>query len=346
MRLESHLSGSGFFGSGFFGSGSAGSDSTRSCCSWLQFLRPNSSGINFSRSGSQNQVSFTRKFLFLLILLWLPWSAGQAGSVLVLVHGYLGSGQSFVQSGVVAELANSGWHYGGDWTMGPTGQPQLRGPGSNHPDTVYTVTLPANAPLIIQADWLSLMRRAIGQQHPDQPMILVGHSAGGVVARLSLVRGGKARVEHLITIASPHLGTERALQALDATQGGGFFGPVRRMFTRQAIGGSNYDTLRASQSVLIDLTPPAPGNLLGWLNHQQHPNIAYDAVIRDTGLRMGGDMLVPAFSQDLNNVPALRGRAQVVLSPAEHWLQRADATIILDRIKHRASGECIAPARC
>lgn len=271
--------------------------------------------------------------LLLLLLLWVP---AAPASVMVLVHGYLGDGQSFHQAGVVAALDAAGWHYGGDWRPTPAGQVRLAGDNGTGERTVYTVTLPATAPLALQADWLTAMRRAAEGRHAGEPITLVGHSAGGVVGRLALVRGGQGAVEHLITIASPHLGTERALQALQATNGGGLFGPFRQILTRQALGGSNYEAIRQSQALLVDLAPPHRGNLLGWLNGQEHPEITYDAVVRNTGFRMGGDILIPAWSQDLNQVPALRGRATVIPSPLDHGLDAADANVILERIAARA----------
>jgi hypothetical protein len=87
----------------------------------------------------------------------------------------------------------------------------------------------------------------------------------------------------------------------------------------------------------VDLAPPTGGNLLGWLNLQDHPDITYDAVVRNTGFRMGGDILVPAWSQDLNQVPALRGRANVIPSPLEHGLDADDARLILERMATRVA---------
>lgn len=273
----------------------------------------------------------------LLLLLLAAGGSTASASVLVLVHGYLGDGQSFQRAGVIPALEAAGWRYAGDWRAGADGRPQRVGPDERGEQVVYTVTLPANAPLVLQADWLTVMRSAAARQHPGQPMTLVGHSAGGVVGRLSLVRGGAGSVTHLITIASPHLGTERAVQALQATDNRGLFAPFRQMVTRQVVGGGNYDAIQHSRAVLVDLAPPTGGNLLGWLNLQDHPDITYDAVVRNTGFRMGGDILVPAWSQDLNHVPALRGRATVIPSPLEHGLDADDARLILERMATRVA---------
>ena len=48
--------------------------------------------------------------------------------------------------------------------------------------------------------------RATGAEH----VVLIGHSMGGLVCRSYLARHGKSRVERLITLASPHTGTELA----------------------------------------------------------------------------------------------------------------------------------------
>lgn len=271
------------------------------------------------------------------VLLLSAHAVAAASTVAVLIHGYLGSGQSFHQNGVITHFTANGWDYGGDWQAGPSGRPQLALAHSNttHP-TVYTVTLPAFAPLAIQSDWLSAMRREIQQRHPDAELHLIGHSAGGVVARLSLVRGGHGAVTQLITIASPHLGTPRVWDALRATDNRGMFGPFQQMFTRQALGGT-YDAIRHSWPVLMDLAPPAPGNLLHWLNQQTHPEIQYHAIIRDTGFRMGGDILVPAWSQDMNRVPALQGRSGVTRSPLGHELTPADVPVLLELIATTAN---------
>jgi hypothetical protein len=123
-------------------------------------------------------------------------------------------------SGTARAFTRPGW-----WTHSPRRAGTTAGTGATRrmarygsralettgENTIYTVSLPVSAPLALQADWLSAMIRSAANRHPDQPVVLVGHSAGGVVSRLSLVRGGVGPVVHLITIASPHLGTARAL---------------------------------------------------------------------------------------------------------------------------------------
>jgi len=269
---------------------------------------------------------------WLLLIVLLLWSPTAPAGVIVLVHGYLGSGESFRTAGIVDALTDAGWQDGGDWQAGMNGQVLHPGTTTASEHTVYTVSLPAFAPLILQADWLSAMRLAIAKRHPGEAQTLVGHSAGGVIGRLSLVRSGAGSVDRLVTIASPHLGTARVWQALEATDNRGMFGPFRQLLTRQVIGGEHYDAIRHSRAVLLDLAPPAPGTLLAWLNQQEHPDIHYDAVVRNTDFRIGGDILVPAYSQDLNQVPALRGRASVFPSPLEHGLDVRDAEWLLQRL--------------
>jgi hypothetical protein len=157
---------------------------------------------------------------------------------------------------------------------------------------------------------------------------LAAHSAGGVVARMVLVRHGSMGIDHLITIATPHLGTGRAIQALEATSGGGLFAPVKRFFVRRATGDAIYATLAQSRGVLMDLAPPAPGNLLYWLNQQPHPDIRYTSVMRIGNFVMPGDQVVPPLSQDLNRTPALAGKATTYSMAQGHLLTPQDGDLV------------------
>ncbi len=256
----------------------------------------------------------------LLILALLLLSSAARADVAVLVHGYLGSAASWETSGVSQALERQGWRRAGVATP----QGILPAPSRGEGDVFYTVDLPSMAPVGLQADLLGRMLGAIEQRHAGEPVILIGHSAGGVVARMALVT---ARVKHpkaLITIASPHLGTLRAVEALDETDD-----PFPVSVVKEFFAGELYGVVRDSWEVLLDLTPEQPGNLLFWLNRQPHPEIAYVSVVRP-GPIGAGDELVPAFSQDMNNVVSLRDRSRVVTAPVSHALQPVDGKIVAE----------------
>ncbi|MEW8033478.1 MAG: alpha/beta fold hydrolase [Candidatus Thiodiazotropha endolucinida] len=259
------------------------------------------------------------KRLILSLLLSLT-SHPLLADVAVLVHGYLGSAYSWQQSGVNAALISHGWQPAGIIT--PRGL--LPAPIGSAANKFYTVELPSMGPVGLQADMLRNMLGLVTQQHPDEPIILVGHSAGGVIARMALVRGGVNAPKALITIASPHLGTVRAVEALDETDDPFPISTIKEFFA-----GELYDVVRDSWAVLLDLVPERPGNLLFWLNRQPHPLIRYVSIVR-TGPVGLGDELVPAFSQDMNNIQALNGRSETRLFSVSHALQPLDGRVLVE----------------
>ncbi len=264
-----------------------------------------------------------------LLLLGLLGSLSSRADVTVLVHGFLGSDRSWIDSGVVGELERHGHVLLGNWQPSPQG-PRLSALPPRPGRPLYTVLLPSLAPIAVQADWLAAYLREIRRLHPAQPITLVGHSAGGVVARMALVRHRPAGVQRLITIASPHLGTWRALQALDAVDESAPppLRQLRRWEVKRRLGDALYHILRASRPLLYDLAPPRPGTLLYRLNRQAHPDIEYIALIRGNALRLPGDRLVPPFSQDLRHVPAIGDRARAYLTPPGHRLTTQDGRIL------------------
>ena len=264
------------------------------------------------------------KRLRLLLLLALFAAAPVRADVLVLVHGWAANADSWLHAGVVQVLAANGWTDMGLLVSGPGGMRHLPGEGNGATHRLYRAHTIAEAPLALQAQQLLGQLHYLRQLHPEEPFHLAAHSAGGVVARLALVTPGAPRVDTLITVAAPHLGTVRAVQGLEVAESQPFFCPGPGVdFLKEMVGGGGYRYLRYSRAALVDLTPSVPGNLTDWLNRQPHPDIAYHAVVRQ-----GGDALVPAFSQDLNQVPALRGRARVHLTPAGHGLNPADGDLI------------------
>jgi triacylglycerol lipase len=269
-------------------------------------------------------------FLMLLGLIVQP----SVADVLVLVHGYASDAQTWEFSGINSQLESQGWSRAGVLTPAGSGMAYLPGVGHSSANKSYSVNLPAEAPLLVQADYLRAALNVLRQNHPQERLILAGHSAGGVVARLAVLGNNPFRVDQLVTIASPHLGTVRAAQGLDVVDSKPFFCPGPGIdLLKSVVGGRRYDYLKHSRGVLIDLLPAESGNLLAWANQQPHPDIRYYSVVRQTPFALG-DEIVPAFSQDMNNVPALRGRVQVVSTDAGHSLNPYDGSVLAGILNH------------
>lgn len=250
---------------------------------------------------------------FLLVLL-LACAGPAAADVALLVHGYLGDRDSWQEAGIPAALQQAGWTHGGQVVATPQGariRPFTREP---QPDSFFAVELPAEAPLMVQARALAGVVEALREHFPDEEIILVGHSAGGVVTRLYAVTHPDAPLAGLVTIASPHLGTDSAGLGLMAGQS-----PLGMMAPFMGLG-----SLNRSQGLFADLRPARQGTLLHWLNHQPHPDMPYVSVVRRDGGTLDGDLVVPEASQHLANVPALQGRARSVPSDGGHLLTPAD----------------------
>lgn len=261
-----------------------------------------------------------KRMVVLFLLFLFIFTGVVKADVALLVHGYLGSAASWEHSGVSAALGQSGWQRGGLLTPGGL----LPAPVAQGGNTFYTAELPSMAPIGVQADILRRMVALVEQRHAGEQVTLVGHSAGGVVARMVLVQGGVKNPKALITIAAPHLGTLRAVEALDETDD-----PFPISVVKEFFAGELYGVVRDSWEVLLDLTPEQPGNLLFWLNRQPHPDIEYVSVVRP-GPIGAGDELVPAFSQDMNNVAALKGKSRVITTPVSHALQPADGRALAE----------------
>ncbi|HEY9199085.1 MAG TPA: alpha/beta fold hydrolase [Gammaproteobacteria bacterium] len=279
-----------------------------------------------------------RTALLLGLLVFAPARA----EVLMLVHGWSADADTWLRSGVLANLAARGWPDGGVVAAGPDGHAYFPVHASVGIRTVYRAQLPAAAPLPVQAAQLHAELLGVRLRHPDERIILVGHSAGGLVARLALLQPRTdprtqqtPLAQMLITLGTPHLGTLRATQGLAAVESKPFFcpGPGIDLLKHMA-GGDDYRYLRSSRSLLYELQPAVYGSLLDWLNHQPHPDIAYFAVVRG-GPYAAGDELVPAVSQDMNQVPALSGRARVVVVPTGHGLLPADGLLLADILDGR-----------
>ncbi|MGB5177475.1 MAG: alpha/beta fold hydrolase [Gammaproteobacteria bacterium] len=262
----------------------------------------------------------------LLILATGLFALSARADVLVLVHGYLGGAYSWDESGVTAVLQQHDWQRAGVYVTGPAGVQLIPAAGiqAQTSHKLYAVDLPSEAPVLVQVYQLHEILQAISRVHKDEPLMLVGHSAGGVVARMALVQGKYDNVKALITIASPHLGTSRAEQALDATDI-----PFPISLMTDFFGGGAYHTAMRSRGLYVDLVRPQPGTLLYWLNAQAHPDIKYFSIVRGPSQAGWGDYVVPTYSQDMNNVAALQGRSSLVNVPVSHGLEPVDGSAIV-----------------
>jgi len=251
-----------------------------------------------------NMLRLILSFFLLLISL-----SSYAGQTLVLIHGYLSDGSGWRPMGIVSTLQAAGWQDGGHLLPNVALPAGMSSPTGRY---VYTVTLPSEAPLAVQAQGLDFYLRYLQKKHPDNSLILVGHSAGGVVARLVMVRSG-IPVKGLITIASPHLGTDKAEWGrLLSNSPFSWFSPFVGL-----------DTINRSDGLYRDLVRENPSSLLFWLNRQPHPRAFYVSIVR-----AACDQWVPSYSQDMNDVVALRGLARTVTSGSGHSLQPADGPLL------------------
>jgi pimeloyl-ACP methyl ester carboxylesterase len=255
-----------------------------------------------------------------LLLYGLP----AAAEMLVLVHGYASGPATWAQSGVSAALVQAGWTPSDLNAAAPAGGESGR--------RFYAAALPGDAPLVLQLTHLQGFLARLRQRYPQDRLTLVGHSAGGVVARLALLSGNPYRVERLVTIAAPHLGTPRAGEGLEAVESKPFFCPGPGIsLLKEIFGGGGYHALQRSSALFVDLLPAGSGSLIDWANAQPHPALDYHAVIHETVA--GGDGVVPAVSQDLNQVPALRGHATVWINRSGHFLNPEDGRILVEILK-------------
>jgi len=258
-------------------------------------------------------------FLFLLILLFVSFYSRLifGDQTLVLIHGYLGDGGSWRQTGIVQTLHYAGWQDAGH--LFPRGSLPTPIPPSRSKNYLYTITLPSEAPLAIQAQWLDFYLDHLYQRHPQNRMVLIGHSAGGVVARLSLVVNKRLPIQGLITIATPHLGTDKA-------EWGVWLNQTPLSWITPFIG---LGTINRSENLYRDLIRESPTTPLFWLNRQPHPpQVCYVSIVR-----VWGDQWVPAYSQDMNDIPALRGKAMTLTTTANHDLHPGDGPLLVEILK-------------
>lgn len=242
---------------------------------------------------------------------------------LLLLHGYLGSSQDWNHSGIVDHLDAAGWSNAGalkfhNKIIHSSKSKELR------TRRLYTVELASAQSIETQSRQFHHYVEYVRKQHVGEQIILVGHSAGGIVARLYMVERPNTDLIALITIASPHLGTDKAEYAQAISQ--------ELLAWLEFIPG--VDRLYQLQGLFFDLIPNRTDNLIGWLNYQEHPSAQYYSIVRDSVEHQSNiviplpDYMVPSWSQDMNEVYALRGRSKTYYVNGMHNLNNKDAQVL------------------
>lgn len=261
-----------------------------------------------------------RRFFALLIFAWLmPFTVH--AQVLVLLHGYLGQGSSWRLTGVTHVLNRAGWEDGGHLRIENDEVLNYRKGMSGQDRTYYTLEMPSEAPVMVQSRLLARYMKAISQNHPGESLNIAGFSSGGIVGRAYMVmrKDDEPRVATLVTIATPHLGTQLAELGTRLQQT-----PLSWM--APFVGASEFNR---SDVLFREMRPEQPGTLLYWLNRQEHPTANYISVIKGGNSFLGGDFVVPAYSQNMNNVIALRGTSNIIRSTGGHMLTYEDALLLV-----------------
>lgn len=261
--------------------------------------------------------------IFLGLAFFLPIAT--PAKTLVLIHGYKADESSWRSTGVTQGLLSAGWKDGGSYAFSWRGMITPRYP-NGATDAFFTVNLPSQVSIEQQTNVLGHYLEHLYALR-NEPIIFVGHSAGGIVARFYLVRLGHVPALSLITISTPHLGTPVANLAL---------------LTKNSPVGALLDMMGQKQMVIssglyTDLKTAKPNSFLYWLNQQRHPNIPYVSVIRLNKTKIGlnvVDFIVPTESQDMNNVPVLRGRSKVYFTQENHFLSANDGIFLVDILNH------------
>lgn len=260
-----------------------------------------------------------------IALFFLLFINSAKAETMVLIHGYLSDSASWRKNVLQQPLLATGWRDGGNYSFHIRGvltppMQQLQQKGR----VFYTVDLPYDASIEQQAIALGTYLHHLYTQR-QEPFILVGHSVGGIVARAYITMKNTQPVHTLITIATPHLGTPVAKLSKVAAKS-----PLN--IASRMIGAKNW---RHSLALFADIREESQtrGGYLHWLNQLPHPNLHYISVVRDNKSFKKFDFIVPPFSQNMNNVWALRGRSKVVASKGTHFVNHRDMKIIAESVQ-------------
>jgi triacylglycerol esterase/lipase EstA (alpha/beta hydrolase family) len=264
------------------------------------------------------------KILLLAVILFA--SITIKAESLLLIHGYQGTSKDWFDSGIVSLLEKNSWTYSGNLVVDRQGkvrtQYRKQKKDSQHKRKIYTVSVPSEAPIHFQARYLKAITENLARK--DEKISLAGHSAGGISARMLMVLNPDLPILHLVTIATPHLGT-------DTANIGALAGKTPLTMMAPFMGAN---TFNRSQGLYHDLKREQPNTFLYWLNRRKHPKAQYVSIVHiASNYSITDKMLAPAESQDMNNVYALHEKARTIKIRSGHSLTIQDGQILVDLLK-------------
>lgn len=258
---------------------------------------------------------------FLIILTLLLFSSFTQADILVFVHGFDSDSLTWRKKGIIGQLQMAGWQDAGNIIMAPNGMILYQKPLQLQPFRMVTVDLPSTAPIPVQGNILARYLYYLAAQDKDQTFTLIGHSAGGIVARFVMVSNPQLKINKLITIASPHRGSGMA-EAMELAS---------KMFMGDMFDMMGDDTLKDSEDLMNQLQRDDPGTFLFWLNHQPHPPAKYYSIIRTATKFSRKDFIVPKERQDMRLIPTIPN-ALSFGSYGKHQLNPRDAALIISLV--------------
>lgn len=208
----------------------------------------------------------------------------RAPSPILFVHGIGGSAQTWNEAGLTSYLRSRELEYGGVVRIYNGGAAAM----NTAPDADFFLVeiSPSFQSLERWEESLATAITAVRKETGASQVVLVGHSAGGLAARKYLVdHPDDHGVAKLVTIASPHRGSELALLSLVKKT-------LREGTAQEGMGGLVYRTLDERLSayerglgipldapIFEDLLPEHRNPGLWVVNRKPHPTIDYACIL-------------------------------------------------------------------
>lgn len=208
----------------------------------------------------------------------------------LLLHGLGGQAKVWSVAGTVKHFENQGLAFGGE--VHAAGEGPVRFVASEvAPATADFFTLHVSDPFQSLDLWQEELRdmvEEITDVSGAPKVVLVGFSAGGVAARRYLVEYPKDhRIAKLVTLASPHRGSELASIArriVEISEGGRIEEPGVVNADRESEGVlrslEERTGIDLDSDLVRELLPERDNEYLQWLNRSEHPlDVAYTPIV-------------------------------------------------------------------